>query len=150
MFLGRLSERCVNAGNRAAHVPRFVPGASWTSSGSGEELAHIVTRALKPIRDGPNTDFGVVPDPRIFSVEVAGKVESVPVHLIFRRVADLALTDMSITSTRCAICVSSNECGEVGFHVTLVAGGCARLHLRLKLSTLRSCGSEAGAELHRS
>ena len=64
-------------------VHGVVPGTAWTSSGSEEQAAFLVSKASKPLPGCAPTDFGFVPDPRVFHVDVAGKIESVPVHLLF-------------------------------------------------------------------
>lgn len=57
-------------------------GASWTASDSTEPPDYLVSRPLNPLPGHNATDFGVVPDPRIFLVEVACIVERFPVHLL--------------------------------------------------------------------
>ena len=59
-----------------------VQGVSWHSSGAEEHSAYMVTRTLPPLPGRDPTDFGFVPDPRVFSVEVAGEIENVPAHLL--------------------------------------------------------------------
>ena len=65
-----------------------VQGAYWHSSGSAEPSAYVVTRPLRPLPGRDPTDFGFVPDPRVFSVDVAGEVENVPAHLLSGYVTD--------------------------------------------------------------
>ena len=66
-------------------------GTSWHSPGSAEQPTHLVTRALNPFPGRDATDFGFIPDPRIFCVEVSGAMENVPVRLLSRTLADEAL-----------------------------------------------------------
>ena len=58
-------------------------GSTWTSSAFSEEAFQIVTRATEPVDGQDTTDFSVVPDPRLFEVEVAGEVQNLPAHLVF-------------------------------------------------------------------
>ena len=53
-----------------------------TSSDSGEQT-DLVCKALGPLRGSALTDFGFVPNPRVFSVDPAGETENIPVHLLF-------------------------------------------------------------------
>ena len=59
-----------------------VQHTSWTPPDCAEQSVHMVTRALEPQPGCAPTDFGFVPHPRVFSVEVAGVIENVPAHLL--------------------------------------------------------------------
>lgn len=64
-------------------VQGVVQGTSWTQSGSADEASFVISRAMTPLDGVAQVDFGLVVDPRVFHVDVAGNVESVPVHLLF-------------------------------------------------------------------
>ena len=59
-----------------------VQHTSWNPPDCVEQSVHTVTRALEPGPGCAPTDFGFVPDSRVFSAEVAGEIENVPAHLL--------------------------------------------------------------------
>lgn len=69
-------------------VGEEVTGVSWNSSASGEHSGYMVSRALQPHPGQTPTDFGFVPDHRVFAVELEGQTESVPAHLLAMEVPD--------------------------------------------------------------
>ena len=61
-----------------------VPGESW----SPVKSAYVVSRPTRTHNGDTVTDFDFVPDSRVFSVEVEGKIQSLPAHLLSIEAAD--------------------------------------------------------------